>query len=38
VLAAQMIALGNPGLAGRLVEYKKKLAEKVEEAAKRLRE
>jgi phosphoribosylamine--glycine ligase len=36
VLAAQMIALGNPALAGRLVEYKRKLAEKVEDAAKRL--
>jgi phosphoribosylamine--glycine ligase len=36
VLAAQMIALGDPSLAGRLVEYKQKLATKVEEAAKRL--
>ena len=36
VLAAQMMALGNPGLAEKLVAYKKKLAEKVEAAAKRL--
>jgi phosphoribosylaminoimidazole carboxylase PurE protein len=36
VLAAQMIALGNEQLAHRLVDYKKKLAEKVEAAAKRL--
>lgn len=33
VLAAQMIALGQPQLAARLVEYKKRLAEKVEAAA-----
>ena len=36
VLAAQMIALGDPLLAGRLVDYKKKLADKVDEAATRL--
>jgi hypothetical protein len=36
VLAAQMIALGDPALAARLVAYKKKLAEKVEDAARRL--
>ena len=36
VLAAQMIALADPALAQRLVEYKKKLEEKVEVAAKRL--
>ena len=37
VLAAQMIALGDPALAARLVDYKKKLEEKVEAAAKRLK-
>jgi phosphoribosylamine--glycine ligase len=37
VLAAQMIALGRPETASRLVEYKKKLAEKVEAAAERLK-
>jgi phosphoribosylaminoimidazole carboxylase PurE protein len=36
VLAAQMIALGDGKVAARLVDYKKKLAEKVETAAKRL--
>ena len=36
VLAAQMIALGDPGVAARLVAYKKKLADKVEDAARRL--
>jgi phosphoribosylamine--glycine ligase len=36
VLAAQMMALGEPGLATKLVEYKKKLADKVEAAAKKL--
>ena len=36
VLAAQMIALGDAGLAAKLVEYKKSLAEKVEAAAARL--
>ena len=36
VLAAQMIALGEPMLATKLVVYKKKLAEKVEAAAAKL--
>jgi phosphoribosylamine--glycine ligase len=36
VLAAQILALGDPALAGRLVQYKKKLADKVEQAAARL--
>src|SRR6187431_929148 len=36
VLAAQMIALGQPEMAAKLVAYKKKLAEKVEAAAARL--
>ena len=36
VLAAQMIGLARPDIAQRLVEYKKKLAEKVEAAAARL--
>src|SRR5688572_27067174 len=36
VLAAQMIALGQPALAAKLVDYKKKLADKVEAAAARL--
>ena len=38
VLAAQMIALGNPALATKLVDYKKKLADKVEAAAKKLQQ
>ncbi len=33
VLAAQMIALGQPEMAAKLVAYKKKLADKVEAAA-----
>src|SRR3569832_1712723 len=33
VLAAQILALGDPALAGRLAQYKKKLADKVEQAA-----
>jgi phosphoribosylamine--glycine ligase len=37
VLAAQMIALARPDTAARLVEYKKKLADKVEAAAERLK-
>ena len=37
VLAAQMIALARPEVAARLVAYKKKLAEKVEAAAERLK-
>jgi phosphoribosylaminoimidazole carboxylase PurE protein len=36
VLAAQMIALGDPAVAKRLVEYKRRLAEKVDAAAARL--
>jgi phosphoribosylamine--glycine ligase len=38
VLAAQMIALADAGLAARLKDYKKKLEEKVEAAARRLAE
>jgi phosphoribosylamine--glycine ligase len=38
VLAAQMIALGDRALAQRLVDYKRKLAEKVEAAAKKVEE
>ena len=38
VLAAQMIALGNPALAARLHEYKAMLALKVDAAAKRVEE
>ncbi|MDQ3349795.1 MAG: 5-(carboxyamino)imidazole ribonucleotide mutase [Acidobacteriota bacterium] len=36
VLAAQILALGDPALAKRLDEYKRRLAEKVEAAAARL--
>jgi phosphoribosylamine--glycine ligase len=36
VLAAQMIALGDPSIAEKLVAYKRKLEEKVEAAAKKL--
>ena len=36
VLAAQILALGDPAIATRLERYKKKLAEKVEQAAARL--
>ena len=36
VLAAQMIALGDAAMATRLRDYKKKLADKVEAAAKKL--
>jgi phosphoribosylamine--glycine ligase len=36
VLAAQILALGDSALAGRLDRYKKKLAEKVEAAAARI--
>jgi phosphoribosylamine--glycine ligase len=36
VLAAQMIALADPGVTARLDAYKARLAEKVEAAAKRL--
>ena len=38
VLAAQMIALGDPALAAKLTAYKAKLAEKVDEAARKLEE
>ena len=37
VLAAQMIALADAGLAARLKDYKKKLEAKVEAAAERLK-
>ncbi|MCX6549486.1 MAG: 5-(carboxyamino)imidazole ribonucleotide mutase [Acidobacteria bacterium] len=37
VLAAQILAIGNPALATRLEAYKAKLADKVEQAAARLR-
>jgi phosphoribosylamine--glycine ligase len=36
VLAAQILAVGDPALAERLVAYKKKLADKVEAAAAKL--
>ena len=36
VLAAQILALRDPGIATRLEEYKKKLAQKVEQAAEKL--
>jgi phosphoribosylamine--glycine ligase len=36
VLAAQVLALSDPGLAGRLADYKRELAAKVEQAAERL--
>jgi phosphoribosylamine---glycine ligase len=36
VLAAQILALGDPALAGRLADYKKRLAAKVEQAAQKL--
>lgn len=38
VLAAQILAVGDPAIATRLDDYKKKLAEKVEAAAAKLRE
>jgi phosphoribosylcarboxyaminoimidazole (NCAIR) mutase len=38
ILAAQMMALADSALAERLVEHKRRLAEKVEAAAKRLDE
>src|SRR4029077_756291 len=38
VLAAQMIALGDPALAARLLDYKIKLEQKVEAAARKLEE
>jgi phosphoribosylamine--glycine ligase len=36
VLAAQMIALGDPAMAAKVADYKRKLAEKVEAAAKKV--
>ena len=36
VLAAQILAVGDPAIADRLVAYKKRLAEKVEAAAQKL--
>src|SRR5829696_1232 len=36
VLAAQILATGDASLAGRLIQYKQKLSEKVEQAAARL--
>jgi phosphoribosylamine--glycine ligase len=36
VLAAQILAVGDESLRGRLEAYKKKLADKVEEAAKKI--
>jgi phosphoribosylamine--glycine ligase len=38
VLAVQMLALADPSLAERLMQYKKKLADKVEQAAARLQQ
>ena len=38
VLAAQILAVGDPGMAARLQDYKKTLADKVEAAAAKLRE
>lgn len=38
VLAAQILALGDAGLAARLREYKKRLAENVETAAEKLKQ
>jgi phosphoribosylamine--glycine ligase len=38
VLAAQILAVGDPAIAARLTSYKKKLAEKVEQAAARLQQ
>ena len=38
VLAVQMLALADESLAARLTQYKKKLAEKVEQAAARLQQ
>ena len=37
VLAAQILAVGDPAIAGRLVGYKKKLADRVEAAAEKLK-
>ena len=38
VLAAQMLALGNPGLAKKLAAHKDRLAKSVEEKSRKLRE
>ena len=38
VLAAQILAVADPGMAARLEDYKRKLADKVEAAAAKLRE
>ena len=38
VLAAQILALANPAIAARLEEYKRRLAENVEQAAARLKD
>ena len=38
VLAAQMLAVGDASLAANAVAYKKKLADKVEQAAARLQQ
>ena len=38
VLAAQILGVGDPAIARKLVEYKKKLADKVEAAAARLQQ
>jgi phosphoribosylamine---glycine ligase len=38
VLAAQILAVGDSALAARLAQYKKKLAEKVEQAAAKLQQ
>jgi phosphoribosylamine---glycine ligase len=37
VLAAQILAVGDPRIAARLDEYKRKLADKVEQAAEKLK-
>ena len=37
ILAAQILGVADPAMAGKLVEYKKRLVEKVEAAAERLR-
>jgi phosphoribosylcarboxyaminoimidazole (NCAIR) mutase len=36
VLAAQILALGDAGIAGRLEAYKQRLADRVEQAAARV--
>jgi phosphoribosylamine---glycine ligase len=38
VLAAQILAVGDSGLAARLTQYKRKLADKVEQAAAKLQQ